>query len=98
MLSLSDREEISRGLVAGCSMRTMAASLGRAPSTISREIGRKGSRQAYRASQADASAWERARRPKRCKLAVNRALAHLVAEKLRLQWSPRQVAGWLKRM
>jgi IS30 family transposase len=98
VLSLSDREEISRGLVAGCSMRTMAASLGRAPSTISREIGRNGSRQAYRASQADASAWERARRPKRCKLAVNRALAHLVAEKLRLQWSPRQVAGWLKRM
>jgi len=97
VLSLSEREEISRGVVAGCSMRTMAASLGRAPSTISREIGRNGSRQAYRASEADASAWERARRPKRCKLAVNRVLAHLVAEKLRLQWSPSQVAGWLKR-
>ena len=79
-------------------MRTMAASLGRAPSSISREIGRNGGRQAYRASEADASAWQRARRPKRCKLAVNWVLAHLVAEKLRLQWSPSQVAGWLKRM
>ena len=97
VLSLSEREEISRGVVAGCSMRTMAASLGRAPSSISREISRNGGQQVYRASEADASAWRRARRPKRCKLAVNRLLAHLVAEKLRLQWSPSQVAGWLKR-
>ena len=95
--SLKDREEISRGVVSGRSMRTMAASLGRAPSSISREIGRNGGRQAYRASESDASAWQRARRPKHCKLAVNRVLAHLVAEKLRLQWSLSQIAGWLKR-
>jgi len=78
-------------------MRTMARALGRAPSTVSREIGRNGGQRAYRASEADASAWQRARRPKRCKLAQIRVLARLVAEKLRLQWSPYQVAGWLKR-
>jgi IS30 family transposase len=97
-LQLSEREEISRGVMAGRSMRTMAHALGRAPSTVSREIGRNGGRQAYRASEADASGWQRARRPKGCKLAQNRVLARLVAEKLRLQWSPCQVAGWLKRM
>ena len=97
VLSLPEREQISRGVVAGRSMRSIAACLRRAPSTISREFSRNGGRQAYRASEADASAWRRATRPKRCKLAVNRALAHLVAEKLRLQWSPSQVAGWLKR-
>jgi IS30 family transposase len=96
-LKLEEREEISRGVMAGRSTRTMARALGRTPSTVSREIGRNGGRQAYRASEADASAWQRARRPKRCKLAQNRALARLVAEKLRLQWSPYQVAGWLKR-
>jgi IS30 family transposase len=96
-LKLSEREEISRGVMAGRSMRTMAYALGRAPSTVSREIGRNGGRRTYRASEADALAWQRARRPKRCKLAQNRALARLVAEKLRLEWSPRQVAGWLKR-
>ena len=97
-LKLSEREEISRGVMAGRSMRTMARALGRAPSTVSREIRRNGGCQSYRASEADASAWQRAGRPKRCKLAQNRALARLVAEKLRLQWSPYQVAGWLKRM
>jgi IS30 family transposase len=97
-LRLSEREEISRGVMAGRSMRTIARALGRAPSTVSREIGRNGDRWAYRASEADAAAWQRARRPKRCKLAQNRALARLVAEKLRLEWSPYQVAGWLKRM
>jgi IS30 family transposase len=96
-LRLSEREEISRGVMAGRSMRTIARALGRAPSTVSREIGRNGARWAYRASEADAAAWQRARRPKRCKLAQNRALARLVAEKLRLEWSPYQVAGWLKR-
>src|SRR5215472_72397 len=70
---------------------------GWAPSTVSREIRRNGGWRAYRASEADASAWQCAKRPKRCKLAQNRALARLVAEKLRLQWSPYQVAGWLKR-
>ena len=83
--------------MAGRSTRTMARALRRAPSTVSREIARNGGRPAYRASEADASAWQRARRPKRCKLAQSRALARLVAEKLRLQWSPYQVAGWLKR-
>jgi len=97
VLKLSEREEISRGVMAGRSMRTMARALGRAPSTVSREIRRNGGWRAYRANEADASAWQRARRPKRCKLAQNRALARLVAEKLRLQWSPYQVAGWLKR-
>jgi len=96
-LKLSEREEISRGVMAGRSMRTVARALGRAPSTVSREIRRNGGWRAYRASEADASAWQRAARPKRCKLAQNRALARLVAEKLRLQWSPYQVAGWLKR-
>lgn len=97
-LKLSEREEISRGVMAGRSVRTMARALGRAPSTVSREIGRNGGWLTYRASAADEWAWQRARRPKRCKLAQNRVLARLVAEKLRLQWSPSQVAGWLKRM
>ena len=96
-LALSEREEISRGTMAGLSARAIARSLRRAPSTVSREISRNGGRDGYRASEADAAAWERAERPKRCKLSQNRALAHRVAEKLRLQWSPRQVAGWLKR-
>ena len=96
-LTLTEREEISRGVVAGSSMRAMAASLGRAPSTISREIRRNGDARGYRASRADEAAWARACRPKLCKLVQNRALAHLVASKLCLQWSPEQIAGWLKR-
>ncbi len=96
-LTLAEREEISRGVVAGCSVRSIAALLGRAPSTVSREINRNGGRGCYRASIADKEAWERARRPKTCKLAENRALARIVAEKLQLQWSPWQIAGWLKR-
>lgn len=95
-LTLAEREEISRSLVAGHSLRSIALSLGRAPSTLSRELRRNGGRQGYRASQADEAAWVRARRPKRCKLAQNRALARLVAEKLQLEWSPEQIAGWLK--
>ncbi len=95
-LTLAEREEISRGVVAGLSLRSIAASLGRAPSTISREINRNGGRRQYRASNADQAAWDRAHRPKTCKLVQNRALAHIVAEKLQLQWSPRQIAGWLK--
>jgi IS30 family transposase len=95
-LTLAEREAISRGVVAGLSLRSIAASLGRAPSTISREINRNGGRRQYRASNADQAAWDRAHRPKTCKLAQNRALAHIVAEKLQLQWSPRQIAGWLK--
>jgi IS30 family transposase len=95
-LSLSEREEISRGLVAGRSMRSIAASMRRAPSTISREIRRNGGCRGYRASQADQAAWDQARRPKRCKLAQNRVLARIVAQKLRELWSPEQIAGWLK--
>jgi IS30 family transposase len=96
-LTLAEREEISRAVVAGHSIRSIAAQLGRAPSTISREIKRNGGQECYRASQAEQSAWDRGRRPKTGKLAQNRALARIVAGKLQLQWSPEQVAGWLKR-
>ena len=96
-LALAEREEISRGVMAGLSARSIARSLRRSPSTVSREIRRNGGRCSYRASAAERGAWDRALRPKRCKLARNRTLAHLVAGKLRLQWSPYQVAGWLKR-
>ena len=95
-LTLAEREEISRAMVAGESIRSTASRLGRAPSTISREIKRNGDRDVYRASQADEAAWNRARRPKRCKLIKNRTLARIVADKLRLQWAPEQIAGWLK--
>jgi len=96
-LTLSEREEISCGVVAGSSMRSIAASLGRAPSTISREIRRNGGAGGYRANRADEVAGDRACRPKVCKLVHNRALAQLVASKLCLEWSPEQIAGWLKR-
>jgi len=95
-LTLAEREEISRALVAGHSLRSIATLLGRAPSTISREIMRSGGQEGYRANQADQLAWDRARRPKTCKLVENRTLAHFVADKLQLQWSPQQIAGWLK--
>ncbi len=95
-LSLSEREEISRGVVAGLSLRSIATSLCRAPSTVSREIKRNGGSRRYRANSADEAAWDRAHRPKICKLVQNRALARIVAEKLQLQWAPRQIAGWLK--
>jgi IS30 family transposase len=95
-LTLAEREEISRSVVAGQSIRSIAATLGRAPSTISREIKRNGGHERYRASQADQHAWDRARRPKTCRLATNRKLANIVAGKLQLQWSPEQIAGWLK--
>jgi len=96
-LTLAEREEISRAVVMGQSIRSIAGQLGRAPSTISRELQRNGGQQCYRASQADQMAWDRSCRPKICKLVENRALAHIVADKLRLQWSPEQIAGWLKR-
>jgi IS30 family transposase len=96
-LTLAEREEISRGVVAGQSLRSIAASLGRAPSTVSREINRNDGRRRYRANKADQYAWDRAHRPKTCKLAQNRALARIVSSKLQLEWSPRQIAGWLKR-
>ena len=96
-LSMAEREEISRGIMAGHSFRAIASSLNRAPSTVSREVNRNGGRRGYRASKADQAAWDRAHRAKRCKLVQNRALARIVAKKLQLQWSPRQIAGWLKR-
>ena len=96
-LTLAEREEISRGVVAGQSCRSMAASLGRAPSTISREIRRNGGRRRYRANKADQAAWDRAHRPKTCKLVENQALSLIVASKLKQRWSPEQIAGWLKK-
>jgi IS30 family transposase len=96
-LTISEREEISRGIVAGQSFRAIAASLDRAASTVSREVNRSGGRRDYRANQADQAAWQRAHRPKRCKLVQNRALAGIVAKKLQLNWAPEQIAGWLKR-
>jgi IS30 family transposase len=95
-LSLAEREEISRGLVAGLTMRAVAAQLGRSPSTISREIKRNGGYHHYRAAQADQSAWDRALRPKACKLVLNRPLCRKVEVKLRRKWSLEQIAGWLK--
>jgi len=96
-LSLSEREEISRGLVAGRSLRAIAAQLGRAPSTISREVGRGGGRDRYRGTVSDQATWDRALRPKPCKLACHPALRRTVSRKLRRSWSPEQIAGWLKR-
>ncbi len=96
-LSLSEREEISRGIVAERSIRSMASLLGRSPSTVGREIRRNGGYDRYRAALADKRAWDGARRPKRCKLATHAPLCRAVARKLRLNWSPEQIAGWLKR-
>ena len=96
-LTLAEREEISRGLVASRSVRSMAMALGRAPSTISREIGRNGGSRWYRATTADKRAWKRALRPKPCKLAEHGQLRQAVAAKLERNWSPEQIAGWLKR-
>ena len=96
-LALEEREEISRGIAAGRSIRRIAASLGRAPSTVSRELSRHGGHSAYRASEADARAWERALRPKPCRLASHPELRWRVAQKLALEWSPEQISGWLKR-
>ena len=96
-LSLSEREEISRGICAGDSMRAMARRMGRAPSSICREIARHGGQARYRALDADRQAWRSAQRPKPCRLAQQPALARLVAQKLRLNWSPQQIAAWLAR-
>src|SRR3954469_10487418 len=95
-LSVHEREEISRGLVAGLSLRKIAAQLGRATSTISREVGRNSGRGKYRAASADERAWRLACRPKPCRLAVNRPLQMVVAQKLNDNWSPQQISGWLR--
>lgn len=96
-LTLAEREEISRGLSFGLSIRAIARQIKRAASTISREINRNGGHHRYRATAADKAAWDRARRPKFCKLACSRFLRRAVAEKLQRKWSPQQIAGWLKR-
>ncbi len=96
-LTLSEREEISRGLAGHQSTRSMARLLGRSASTVSRELSRNAGYDCYRAAQADEKAWVRARRPKRCKLANSPRLRQAVARKLRLNWSPEQIAGWLTR-
>ena len=95
-LRFEEREEISRGIAVGRSIRQIAQGLGRAPSTVSREIRRNGGSQAYRANRADRRARERASRPKPCRLALYSALRWRVAQKLALQWSPQQISGWLK--
>jgi len=96
-LSLHEREEISRGVAVGDSLRIVAARIGRAPSTISRELARNGGHRQYRAHHADRAALRRARRPKPSKLAENRELRAVVEEKLGEWWSPQQVVLWLKR-
>src|SRR5204863_8647873 len=96
-LRLPDREEISRRLSMRCSLRSIATHLGRSPSTISREVQRNGGADRYRAAGSDQAAWDRARRPKLCKLACRPFLRRTVSTLLRRQWSPEQIAGWLKR-
>jgi IS30 family transposase len=96
-LSLAEREEVSRGLAAGDSLRTIASRLGRAPSTVSREVAGNGGRSGYRALAADREAWRRACRPKQTKLARWPGLRAMVEDKLELCWSPEQIAGWLRR-
>src|SRR5580704_10875713 len=95
-LTLAEREDISRGIASGSSIREIARHLDRAASTVSREVRRHGDRPAYRAHDADCQAWDWALRPKRCLLAVNRRLRNMVASKLILDWSPEQISGWLK--
>jgi transposase, IS30 family len=96
-LTLSEREEISRGIASSYSLRKIAAILNRSPSTISREIARNGGYDSYRAAKAEQAAWERAHRPKQCKLACYPMLKRIVAIKLKRKWSPKQISGWLKR-
>ena len=96
-LSLAERETISRGLARRLSIRSIAEQLGRSPSTVSREIDRNDGRSCYRAHRADKAAWERARRPQTCKLAQQPRLVKLVTRKMQGNWSPQQIAGWLKR-
>jgi DNA-binding CsgD family transcriptional regulator len=96
-LTLTEREEISRGIVSGSSIREIAGGLGRAASTVSRQVARHGGRPVYRASEADQRAWTLALRPKACQLARHRKLRLIVASKVTQNWSPQQISGWLKR-
>jgi IS30 family transposase len=97
VLTLAEREDISRGIASGCSMRVIAQGLSRACSTVSREVARHGGRAQYRASEADRRAWGSALRPKACRLATHSKLQEIVASKLILDWSPKQISGWLNR-
>lgn len=96
-LTLAEREEVSRGLMARQSLRSIARRLRRAPSTISREVKRNGGARHYRATISDKAAWDRARRPKLCKLAGNDYLCRIISAKMHCKWSPQQIAGWLMR-
>src|ERR1700680_3873589 len=95
-LTLAEREDISRGIASGLSIREIARRMERVASTVSREVRHHGGRPAYRAHDADCQAWVSALRPKRCLLAINRRLRDAVASKLILEWSPEQISGWLK--
>jgi IS30 family transposase len=95
-LTLAEREDISRGIACGSSIREIARGLERAASTVSREVVRHGGRRPYRASEADSEAWDSALRPKPCLLAIHGKLQKIVASKLVLDWSPEQISGWLK--
>jgi transposase, IS30 family len=96
-LTLAERENISRGIASGRSLRVIAQGLRRAPSTVSREVARHGGRPQYRANEADQQAWDSALRPKPCLLATHSKLQEMVASKLMQDWSPGQISGWLKR-
>jgi IS30 family transposase len=96
VLRFAEREEISRGISAGQSFRAIARNLRRAVSTVSQEVARNGGRQRYRAADADVTAWDSARRPKACLLATNLKLQRIAAVKLKQDWSPQQIAGWLR--
>jgi len=95
-LTLQEREDISRGIACGWSIRAIAKGLDRAASTVGREVARHGGRSPYRASAADQQTWESALRPKTCLLATHTKLREIVAGKLMLDWSPEQISGWLK--
>jgi hypothetical protein len=94
--SAVEREDISRGLASGSSIRDIARGLERAASTVSREVARHGGRPAYRVHEADQRAWNASLRPKRCFLAIHAKLGKVVASKLIRDWSPEQISGWLK--
>ncbi len=95
-LTLAEREDISRGIASGCSMRVIAQASASSCSTVSREVARHGGRAQYRANEADQQAWESALRPKPCLLATHAKLHEIVASKLMQDWSPEQISGWLK--
>ena len=96
-LTKAEREEISRGLARGDGFRAIGSQIGRSHTVVSREVNRNGGRARYRAQHAESAAWDRARRPKPSKLALNSALRELVEEKLELRWSPQQISQWLRR-